>query len=435
MPRAPRHAPSVSRRLFLKQSLVAGGALAFPWVLRARAVAPSNRITLGVIGIGPRCRLVLGSMLEETDVQCVAICDVQADRRAIGKKMVDDKYGNTDCVTIRDFRELLARRDIYAVLIATGDHWHALASIMTAKAGKDIYSEKPCAMTMADCEAIEETMKRYGRVFQAGTQRRSIGNFQLAVQLARTGKLGRLHTLRASIYRPNTRHDWLPAEPLPPRDEVDWDIWLGPCPERPYNREYVTGGWRGHYDFDSGGSILDWGAHTADLCQWANDADDTTPIEYEPSADFITARYANGVKLVFEYHDRPFDKTPSSSIARLGTCPVRFEGDEGWVETGDNGNIEASPASLKRDLRQLGQQRAGTDAGSHARNFFDCIKSRAITNANPHVMRQTHVACHAAAIALELNLKVAFNPAKEEFLNDPEANRLRSRAKREPYTI
>jgi len=426
---------SVSRRVFLKQSLVAGATLAFPWVARFRAgaAAPSERITLGVIGIGPRCRHVLGAMLAEPDMQCVVICDVQASRREAGKAMVDAHYGNKDCVTVRDFREVLARPDIDAVLIATGDHWHALASILAAKAGKDVYSEKPCAMTIADCQVLDETMRRYARVFQAGTQRRSIGNFQLAVQLARSGKLGKLRTLHASVYRPKVRYDWLPEEPLPPKDEVDWDLWLGPAPWRPYNHEYVAGRWRSHFDFDSGGTLLDWGAHTVDLCQWANNADDTMPVEYEPSPDRITARYANGVTLILDYLDTPFGERRPHYRTELGTCPVRFEGDEGWVETGDSGGLEVHPASLRSELRLLAKQRAGTDAGSHGRNFLDCIRTRALTAANSSVMRHSHIACHAAAAAWMLNRKITFDPVREMFVGDDEANRMRSRAWREPW--
>jgi predicted dehydrogenase len=339
--------------------------------------------------------------------------------------MVDEKYGNTDCTTIRDFRELLARSDIDAVLIATGDHWHALASIMAAKAGKDVYSEKPCGITIADCQALDDTMQRYARVFQAGTQRRSIGNFQSAVQLARSGKLGRIHTLHASIYKLSVRYDWLPEEPLPPKEEVDWDMWLGPAPWRPYNSLYVAGRWREHFDFDSGAKLLDWAAHTADLCQWANNADNTTPVEFVPEDNTITGRYANGVKLIMRHE----------GWLGLGTCPVRFEGDEGWVETGDSGDIEVHPASLKSELRQLAQKRRGTDAGSHGRNFLDCIRSRAQTNANSSVMRHSHIACHAAAIAWLLKRKIAFDPVAEAFIGDDEANRMRSRAMREPWRV
>ena len=417
---------SLTRRKFLKAS---GLALAAPAIIPSSAlgkdgaVTPSEKTVLGAIGIGPRGRYVLSRMLDEPDVQFVAICDVQAGRRKQVKAMADAKYGNQDCVMYRDMFELLARKDIGTVLIATGDHWHALASILAAKAGKDVYSEKPCGITIGDCQALADTMNRYGRVFQAGTQRRSIGNFQFAVHLARSGKLGNLHTVHASIYKLRVSHDWLPAEPEPPKDVVDWDRWLGPAPWRPYNSAYVRGGWRGYFDFDSGATLLDWGAHTVDLCQWALGADGTTPVTYEPDGGTIYARYANGVKLVMRRGD----------WMGLGTCPVRFEGDEGWVETGDTGRIELHPASLVRERKRY--VRRGTDPAGHGRNFLDCVKSRARTASNADIMRHSHIACHAAAIAWQLGRKVTFDPVNEAFVGDDEANAMRTRALRSPWHV
>src|SRR5439155_11242772 len=180
----------LTRRDLLKGSAAAGAALTAPWFVSAAALgrdgktAPSERITLGVIGIGPRCTYDLQAILKQNDVQCVAVCDVQTSRLQAGKKLVDTHYKTNDCTTYRDFRELLARKDIDAVLIATGDRWHAAASILAARAGKDIYSEKPCGLTMAWCQALDDTIRETKRVFQAGTQRRSVANFQAAVRLA-----------------------------------------------------------------------------------------------------------------------------------------------------------------------------------------------------------------------------------------------------------
>jgi predicted dehydrogenase len=422
----------LTRRKFLTTS---GGLLAAPAMVpsralgKDRAVAPSEKAVLGGIGIGPRGRYVLSRMLAEPDVQFVAVCDVQASRRRKAKAMADAKYGNKDCVAYRDMFDLLGREDIDTVLIATGDRWHALASILAAKAGKDVYSEKPCGITIGDCQALAATMNRYGRVFQAGTQRRSNGNFQFAVHLARSGKLGKLHTLHASIYKLRVIHDWLPAQPEPPKDVVDWDRWLGPAPWRPYNAAYVRGGWRGYFDFDSGATLLDWGAHTVDLCQWANDADGTTPLTYEPHGNTIIARYANGVKLVM----RRGGFRGEGQWLGLGTCPVRFEGDEGWVETGDSGQIKLHPPSLLGERKRY--VRRGTDPAGHGRNFFDCVKSRARTAANADIMRHSHIACHAAAIAWRLGRKVTFDPAREAFVGDDEANAMRTRALRSPWHI
>jgi len=438
-PRAISRRP-MARRTFLQCSLGLAGAAALPAIVPARAlgrdgaVAPSQRIVLGAIGIGPRGWHDLECMLAEPDVQFTAICDIRAVRRQAVKNLADAKYGNHDCATYRDFFDLLARPDIDAVLIATGDHWHALAAILAAKAGKQIYCEKPCGLTIALCQSLDDTIRRYGRVFQAGTQRRTVSNFQAAVQLAHSGKLGKLRTLYASCYRPQVRFDWLPAEPQPPKDVVDWDRWLGPAPWRPYNASYVSGGWRAHFDFDSGGTLLDWGAHTVDLCQWANQADETTPVEFEPSRACCTARYANGVELIMDFLDNPFgDRSPQYHTS-LGTCPVRFEGEEGWVETGDAGRIEVSPESLRGELPAT-PRAGGLSAAQNVRNFLDCVKSGGLPTANSRVMRHSHIACHAAAIAWQLGRKVAFDPRQEAFVGDDEANNMRSRALREPWHV
>ncbi len=426
-----------SRRTFLKKITAATGAVMCPAFIpapvlgRGGAVAPSEKIGLGVIGMGSRCAVVLDSMLGEPDVRCLAVCDVQAGRRTSAKAMVDSRNGAKDCATYGDFRELLARPDIDAVLIATGDRWHALASILAARAGKDIYSEKPCGINSAECALIETTMRQCGRVYQGGTQRRSVANFQKAVQLAHSGKLGRLRTLHASVYEPFINLACLPAEPEPPRAELDWDMWLGPAPWRPYNHRYVAGrGWQGYEDFTAGANLMDWGAHTVDICQWANRADASGPVEFELAPDKILARYANGVVLELNYERR----VPQQSQLNLGTCPVRFVGDEGWVETGDTGEIAVYPASLESALHR-GQKVTGLDAGGHARNFFDCVRSRAAPVVNPTVMKHSHNACLAAATAWQLNRKMTFDPVKAEFINDDEANRLRSRAMREPWII
>ena len=434
---------SLSRRSLLVRSAAVGLAAA-PTFVRGRALgleraaAASERLTLGVVGIGPRCTYVLTEMLKMPDVQCVAIADVQATRRDAGKKLVDGHYGTTDCTLYRDFRELLARDDIDCVIVATGDRWHGPAAIAAAEAGKDVYCEKPCGITIDVCRRIAETMRRTGRIFQAGTQRRSVANFIHAVDLARGGKLGRLTELHASVYMPELRNDWLPAQPTPDREACDWNLWLGPAPWRPFNQAYVNGQWRGYYDFESGAKLLDWGAHTVDLCQWANDADATTPVEFVPSAENIVCRYANGVKLILDFLPTPFgDRGPRWNTA-LGTCPVKFVGTDGWVATGDEGGIDAGPETLAAAIPEAVKRVRGLDAATHARNFFDCVKSRRPTACNADVMRKSHVASHAAALAWILGRPLTFDPAAETFTTpsgpDHEANGLRVRPERDPWT-
>lgn len=425
----------IDRRQFLKGSAVASTLFAVPTIIPSRAlgrdgfVAPSERIQLGGIGIRHRGSVVLREMFKQPDMRFVAIADCRADQRVAVKEWADRENGDNQCSMYRDFRELLERDDIDAVLIATGDRWHGPASMLAAEAGKDVYSEKPCAITIELSQRLADTMRRCGRVFQAGTQRRTVSNFVHAVQLARSGKLGNLKRLHASIYHLEDRHDWLPAENEPTKEEIDWDMWLGPAPWRPYNQKYVDGGWRGFHDFDSGAKLLDWGAHTLDLCQWANDSDETLPIEFEPKPEIqgdnvIVCRYANGIEVVLR----------RSGWNGLGSCPVRFEGDEGWIETGDSGRSLVSLDSLRRSM-PIPPKEIGTTPTYHVRDFFDCVKTRGKTAANADIARKSHIACHAAAIAWILQRKLKFDPTTESFVDDEEANRMRGRASREPWTV
>ena len=428
----------LSRRRFLKRAATAAGAVAaLPAIVPSRVLgvdAPSNTIVMGTIGVGGRGRYDMGAFMGNGDVRMVAVCDVQAGRRKGAKGTVDRKYRNSDCKAYIDPRDLLARRDIDAVLIATGDNNHSGVAILAARAGKDIYCEKPMSITIAESRAVADTMRRFARVYQCGTQRRSLGNFVFAINLARSGKLGKLQTLHAekAAARSGVRFTVLPAQPEPPREVMDWDMWLGPAPWRPYNARYYTRGfWASHGDF-SGGSITEWGSHTVDLCQWANQADGTAPVQYEPigaergegAKRVVHARYANGVKLVMRAHD-------AEGWLGLGSCQVRFEGEEGWVETGDSGKIALYPETL-RAQRTIAVD-VEISAVSHVRNFFDCVKSRAQLACSADIARWSHVAGHAAAIAWMLDRKVVFDPAKEAFIGDDEANRMRTRAMREPW--
>lgn len=415
-------------------SIAAGTALGFPMFVpsnilgREGAIAPSEKINLGVIGIGPRCTYVLKSMLGLKDVRCVAITDVQKSRREAGKALVDKISGNNDCKLYSDMREMLARKDIDAVIIATGDRWHTHASILAAEAGKDVYCEKPCGLTIKNVQDLASTMKRTGRIFQAGTQRRSVTQFQTAIEMAHSGKLGKLDTLYASVYQPELGNTWLSGEPTPAKDVCDWNLWLGVAPWRPYNAAYVAGKWRGQFDFESGARLLDWGAHTVDLCQWANNADTTTPIEFNPSPTGINCRYANGVKLFLDFLKTPFgDRSPNWNT-KLGVCPVKFVGSEGSVEVGDDG-IEVKFGGVVAPSEKI-QRTHGIDAQTHARNFFDCVKTRKPTITNAEIMLQSHITSFAASFSWILGRKLMFDPMKNEFINDAEANSLRSRPER-----
>ncbi len=434
MKKTNRALNAVSRRSFLKRAgVLAGGIIAAPTFIPAKAlgrdgaVAPSERIVLGAIGIGGRGSYVLSCFLPEPSVQFVAICEVKAERRLAVKKKADEFYGNQDCAMYRDLRELLARSDIDAVLIATGPNWHATASILAANAGKDVYCEKPCTKNIKQSLALAQTFRRTGRVFQAGTQRRSLPNFALAAELAQRGKLGKLRTLYAHPAGLKTEMSgWLPAETEPGKEQVDWDTYLGPAAWRPFNKRLLDGfnfekggGFMGAF---GGGGCLEWGSHCVDLCQWAGSYDNTTAMEYWPEGNELHARYANGVKLILR----------NDGWLPLGSCPVRYEGETGWVETADNGEMAASPAGLIAGPRP---RIAGYPANFHVRDFLACVRSRGQTRANADAACWSHITCHAANIALFLNRRVKFDPVKCEFIGDEEANRLCSEALREPWRI
>ena len=418
----------MKRRNFLT---MAGAAVAAPLVVPGvvmgldGATAPADRIVMGGIGIGNRGGYDLSCFLPQPDCVFVAVADVKVNRRRDVKGAIDGKNGNSDCATYMDFRELLDRNDIDAVLIATGPNWHATASAYAAKAGKDVYCEKPCTKNITQSLQLAEVMRRSGRIFQAGTQRRNLPHFAFACELARTGRLGKLHTVYAHPAGMSANMSgWVAAEAQPPREEVDWDMYLGPAAWRPYNRSLLDG-----FNFEKGGGlvgggVLEWGSHCVDLCQWAAGADHTAPVEYFPPENGrLTATYASGVKLVIR----------EDGWLPLGSCPVRFEGDTGWVEAGDSGQMVLSSPELLagRKVAEIG----GYPATFHVRDFLDCVKSRRQPKCSADIACWAHVACHAANITIFLNRPTKFDPVKCEFIDDDQANRLRNEALREPWRI
>ncbi|MBL8814735.1 MAG: Gfo/Idh/MocA family oxidoreductase [Planctomyces sp.] len=424
-------AKQVPRRRFLKDAITTvGAAFAAPMIIPASAlgrngsVAPSERVIVGGIGIGNRGTYDLGCFLEQKDVQFVAVCDIKEGRRLGIKKRVDDQYGNDQCAMYRDFRELLDRSDIDAVLIATGPNWHATMAMNAARAGKDMYCEKPVTKNISQSLILAETMRRTGRIFQAGTQRRNLPHFAFACELARTGRLGKLKRVYAHPAGMQAMMSgWLPAEQEPNPDLVDWDMYLGPAAWRPFNAKFLDG-----FNFEKGGGlvgggVLEWGSHCVDLCQWAvNDC--PPPVEYNaPKDGELVARYENGTELVFR----------ETGWIPLGSCPVRFEGENGWVEAGDSGKMVLSSPELLagRKVEEIG----GYPATFHVRDFLDCVKTRSQPKGNAQAACNAHIVCHAANIALFLGRTVRYDVNTHEFLNDEAANRLRSEALREPWRI
>ncbi|MDP7639498.1 MAG: Gfo/Idh/MocA family oxidoreductase [Candidatus Hydrogenedentes bacterium] len=428
----------ISRRSFLSK---AAAAVAVPSVVHASvlgrggATAPSERITVGGIGIHARGSVDLRWLTSKKDVQFVAVCDVNRAFRRDAKRFVDEHYGNKDCAEYVDMRELLAERsDIDAVLIATGDRWHAQASIRAMRAGKDVYTEKPSCMTIEEGRAVVETAQRYGSVYQSGTQRLSEAKHVYAIEMARTGRLGKVHTAYAQIAPRNAAkmsHEWLPAEEEPRKDVIDWDAWLGPCPWRPYNRRYVIGAWRNHYDFHTS-CIGEWGAHTFAQAQAGLDVDGMSPTKYEyvdnDTGDGMVCHFANGQKLILSRGDKYWH----------GLCGERFAGERGWVGAADGYSTTdaSSPELLIEYGEVLGEYVARTGRSlDHMRNFLDCVKTREQPVANPSVMHHSMCTVHAANICMWLERDLEFDPETERFINDDEANRLRSRAQREPWVI
>jgi len=424
-----------SRRDFLKTSKGVVGALAVPWVVPSsvlRGAVPSEQITLGVIGMGHRCEVVLKHFMINDDLRCLAVCDAQEQRRMLGKKMVDDRYNNNDCVLYKDIPEILARKDIDAILIATGDRMHAVGSIMAAKAGKDIYSEKPMSLTIEEGRALVEAVDRYGTVYQCGHQRRSVDSYKFQVEVVQSGMIGKVHTVQCRTWKSGVI---APQEPQPVPEGLDYETWLGPTPYHPYiPAKVLYGGW--NYFWDTGGGIMiGMGCHYTDITQWGLDKDDTGPIHYKGTAEYaekcmsdtpmishVTCTYADGKKILIE-SEGPF-----------GDRFIRFIGDEGWIQVDDQTNVvTAEPKSI---LTKRGISARGWDiTNDHVRNFMDCMRTRQETTCSPEKSHRATTVCHAANICLRLGREVRWDPQKEQFVNDNEANRMISRAMRPPWTL
>lgn len=428
------HASKLGRRRFLQRS---AAVLAAPLVVPASALglggatAASNRIVFANIGIGGRARHVMPCFLAQSDIVFRAVSDCREDRMQSAKTLVDNHYGNTDCRMYSDFRELLAQKDIDAVFIATGDRWHTTASVLAARAGKDIYSEKPISMTISEGRALVEACRRYGTIYQSGTQRRSTASYRFAVEMVRRGRIGRVHTVEMQVWTgPAIPHG--PAAPVP--KGWDYDTWLGPVQWMPFVPNRVNG-W--NYFWDTGeGPIIGMGCHYTDQMQWALGRDDTGPVEFEGHCEWpdpaksmsetpITAevrcRYADGVVGVM-YSRKTFNERY-----------IRYIGDEGWIQVDDATDlVTAEPQSI------LDQQGAAAvswvDAGGHVRDLIDSIRSRRPTICHPEAAHRAQTICQAMNIGLRLGRKLRWDPVREQF-DCAEANRMMRREPRAPWCI
>jgi predicted dehydrogenase len=389
--------------------------------------APSERTTVGHIGCG--CKggyrdVYYGSLLQEfvgnPGVRSLAVCDVDGTARDRAKAYVDQQYGNRDCAAYNDFRAVLARGDIDAVVIATPEHWHGVQAVLSCRAGKDVYCEKPLALTVRESRAIVTAARRYGRVVQTGSQSRSMPRLRHGCEVVRSGRIGRVKLVYAQNWGQGAPANPLfPPEPVP--SYLDWDLWLGPAPWRPCNRVYYTRGWIDVADF-SGGGMTDWGAHHFDLAQWGLGKDHTGPVEvFPPGHDGlpggVSFRYADGVVVV---HNG-------------GGDGVTFFGERGkvWLKALD-GLTRFEPAELARE--PLPPELRTTGKG-HVQNFVDCVQSRARPNADVEIGCRSATVCHLGNICYNLRRPLRWDPEQEQFAGDAEANRLLHRPLRGPWVL
>ena len=426
-------ASHTTRRRFLKTT---AAAIAAPIIVPASAIGaggppPSDRIVLGMIGMGKMCGGHLGSMLRRTDVRVAAVCDVDGQKRARALKRSHDQYNRQDpkhtmprTKGYNDFRRVLDRSDIDAILTATPDHWHAIIAVRAAQAGKDIYCEKPLSLTIHEARAMVRAVRRYGRVFQTGSQQRSNDQFRLACELVRSGRIGKVHTVHVNCGGPSVPCH-LPAEPVP--DYLDWDLWLGPAPLRPYHPTisppisfHGWPQWRRFRDY-SGGSMTDIGHHHFDIAQWGLGMDRSGPVEIIPPEHspqkLLTYKYANGVTM---FHGG-------------GNASVHFIGTTGEVMTGRWYCRTDPPEIAKTPLRpnEVHLYRSP----NHHSDWLDCIRTRQRPVADVEIGCRSVTVCHLGNLAYWLKRPLRWDPANERFVGDAEANRWLDRPKRAPWRL
>lgn len=429
----------ISRRAFLRRNLAAAGAvIAAPTFIPASAlgrdgnVPPSERITMGFIGVGTQggghlfggaWTYVTGGYLGRKEVQVLAVCDIWKERLDRATKRVNDYYADTygkgaqrSCDGYNDFRQLLDRPDIDAVLIATPAHWHATMTVMAAAAGKDIYCEKPSACTLQESKAILSAVRRYGRVFQAGTQQRSEygGKFRMACEFIRSGRIGTLKEIYG--YRDGGAIAWPTlfgkGQPIP--EGLDWDMYLGPAPWFPYDGKH------GPHHFDIG--ELNWAQHHYDIIQWAADADNTGPVELFLDGDRSCYKYASGVTVF----GKPFPGEPVGGNG--GGC---FVGTHGRIAV-DRDSLVSDPAEIVREPLHANELHLPRNEG-HSSNFLDCVRTRQLPICNEGVAHHSVNAVLLGGVVKQLKRPLRWDPQTEEFPGDDEANRMMSIAKRPPW--
>ena len=393
---------------------------------------PSERVTMGFIGIGKMGHGHLSRIVNRSDVQILALCDVQESKRQAANEVVNNVYSKRpeykgsykgpDLYV--DFRQVTSRPDIDAVLIATPDHWHAITATHAVRSGKDVYCEKPMTLTIREGRTMVEAVRQYGRVFQTGSQQRSSREFRFACEMVRSGRIGKVISVGVSVGGPS-QDCYLPEEPVP--KGVDWNMWLGPAPWRPYNSilcppPSFTGYplWRSYRDY-SGGGMTDWGAHHFDIAQWGLGMDGSGPVEIIPpdgkDVKLLTYKYANGVTM------------------------THGDGGRGVLFTGTEGKVEVARGFLRTYPDSLMQKPIGPDevhlyrSPGHHDDWFRSIRTRQKPICDVEIGCRSVSVCHLGNLAYWLGRPLRWDPVKEQFIGDPAANRWLRRPKREPWTL
>ncbi len=429
-----KSAKAISRRRFLRHTASAGAAFAaFPTIIPARllgADAPSKKITIGFIGAGGHAiGWNLPKYLKLPDARILTVCDVDREHMEFAKTAVDEHYQNKDCAMTTDFREVLARPDIDAVMITTPDHWHTLISVLALRAGKDVQCEKP-TLTIAEGRILIETVRKYKKVFQTSTEDRSLPEYHRMAELVRNGRIGKLQKIEVILPKQPGEAGNPAPQPVPP--ELDYEMWLGPAPFAPYTKGRVHFNFRWIWDY-SGGIICDWGAHLFDTAQWGNDTEHSGPVEVEGAGTYwegglyntvkdydVTYRYANGVVMT----------------CQPGNPSIKFIGTQGWVgNRGWRGPLEASSPEILNSVIGPKEIHLFTNPEGEHRDFLDCVKSRKDPYFPVEIGHRVASVCHLANIAIKRGHKLHWDPTAERFANDDAANAMLARPMRAPWKL
>lgn len=431
-----------SRREFLKRTpLAVAGMAAFPTIVKASAlgrggaVAPSDRIVMAGIGFGMQGPSNMRAFLGKDEVQWVAVCDLDDEPLERARDTVNDQYGNTDCVTYKDYRELFARGDLDAVSIAVPDHWHAMLAMAAVRAGLDVFGEKPFTHSLREGRALADAVRRYGRVWQTGSWQRSVDDFHRASELVRNGRIGKI--LRVEVGLPSGYTDFAntfgeEAIEEPPAS-FDYDTWIGPAPAAPYCKARVHMNWRWNMDY-GGGQLMDWIGHHLDIAHWGLGFDRTGPVEITGTGEFPTTGIYNAARRYWV--DATYaDGTP---LILAGGYPeiqggTKWIGELGWVWV-DRGGFESEPAHLVDEIIGPDEVRL-IRSRDHQQNFLDSVRTRAETIAPAETAHRSASVGHLSVIAIETGRTIRWDPATETIIGDPDAERLLSRAYRTPYQL